>query len=253
MNKFALILGKGFDIDLNLQEEKGHYIETPYGDPSSKILSGKINNLDVLVIKRHGEDQDIPSYKVNYKSNIIALYELGCTHILTTSLCGSLQEEICAGDFVIFDQFIDWTKHRELTFIEELPIEKLNHSSFHQPFSGDLRNVLIESAVKLGVSVHTKGAVLAVDGPRQSTRAESNLYRHLGADVLNTTTAPEAILAHELGIPYATISLCTHYDSWRTDMQPVTFADKENVMINKKEILEKLFLQALEGIDESEA
>lgn len=250
MNKFAIILGKGFNINIQLEDEKSHYIETPYGKTSSKIISGKLNGLEVAILKRHGDDSEIPSYKVNYKSNIIALYELGCTHILTTSVCGSLQEEICTGDFVVFDQFIDWTKHRELTFIDELAPEKLNHSSFSQPFSNDLRNVLIESALKLGITVHTKSTVLAVDGPRQSTRGESNLYRKLGADVLNTTSAPEAILAHELGIPYATISLCTHFDSWRTDIRPATLSDKAEVMSQHKDVLEKLFLLAMEGIEE---
>lgn len=249
MSKIALILGKGFNSNIKLEGEKSHYFDTPYGKPSSKILSGTYNDQEVVILKRHGDDESIPSYKVNYKSNIIALYELGCKNILATSVCGSLQEEICTGDFVVFNQFIDWTKHRELSFIDKLPPIQLNHSSMVKPFSDDIRNSLIESAVKLGITIHTKGTVLAVDGPRQSTRAESNLYRNLSADVLNTTTAPEAILAHELKIPYGCISLCTHYDSWRTDILPATYIDKQEIMEQKQQTFSDLFLQAISGID----
>ena len=142
----------------------------------------------------------------------------------------SLQEEIIPGEFVVFDQFIDLTTHRGLTYADKLPLEKLNHSAFNNPFSEEIRDYIIETSVVKGFTIHTKGAVLAVDGPRQSTRAESNLFRHWKADVVNTTTVPEAILAHELGIEYAAISLCTYYDTWRTDIAPASREEKQNVI-----------------------
>ena len=249
MKKIALILGRGFSEDIELEGEKDHFMNTPYGKPSGNIKSGKLFGKEVVTIRRHGDEENIPAFKVNFKANIIALYELGCEAILATSVCGSLQEEINTGDFVVFDQFIDLTKHRELTFIDKLPMDRLNHSMMNKPFSDDIRNYFIEAAVKCGITIHTKGSVLAVDGPRQSTRAESNLYRKFGADVINTSTGPEAILSHELNIPYGIIALCTHYDSWRTDILPATFADKNTVMEENAKKLGELFLKAIENID----
>ncbi|MBN2485408.1 MAG: MTAP family purine nucleoside phosphorylase [Bacteroidales bacterium] len=230
MTKIALILGYGpkdFNAGQSFSEIKTN---TPYGDTSGTISHGKINNNDIYVLQRHGNDKTIPSFMVNFKANIFALYEIGCEYIIATSVCGSLREEICPGEIVIFDQFINLSTHRELTFTDKLDIEKLNHSALHKPFSDEIRDCLIESCVKLGITTHTKGSVLAVDGPRQSTRAESNLYRQWGADVINTTTAPEAILAHELQIKYASLSLCTFYDSWRTDIAPALRAEKQQLI-----------------------
>ncbi|MCG8696516.1 MAG: MTAP family purine nucleoside phosphorylase [Bacteroidales bacterium] len=249
MKRIGIILGRGFSTEINLKDEKSHFINTPYGKPSENIKSGLLYDKEVLLLRRNGEDGQIPAFKVNYKANIIAMYELGCDIIMATSICSSLQEEITVGEFVVFNQFIDFTRHQELTFSDKIPDEKLNHTSMHKPFSDDIRNYMIESAVMQGITIHTKGSVLAVDGPRQSTRAESNLYRQFGADVINNSTVPEAILSHELNLPYGVISLCTHFDSWRTDIQPVTFADKNQVMEENAEKLGKLFLKAVENAE----
>jgi 5'-methylthioadenosine phosphorylase len=230
MNKIGLIIGHGLYIDDSIENSKEHFLETPYGKPSTNVLTGNMGNVEVVLIYRHGNDGIIPSFAVNYRANLFVMHEFGCSHILATSLCGSLQEEICVGEFVVFDQFIDLTKHRELTFTDKLPLEKLNHSAFNKPFSEEIRDSLIEASVVLGYTIHTKGTVLAVDGPRQSTRAESNLFRKWGADLVNTSTAPEAILAHELGIEYGVISLCTYYDTWRTDIDPFTREEKLEVL-----------------------
>ena len=240
MVKIGLILGYGPKDFPLLKNSKEINPSTPYGNISSPILSGTFNDKELFVIQRHGINKDRPSFKVNFKANIYALYELGCDYIFASSICGSLQEEICTGEFVIFDQFINLSTHSELTFSDKLGIDKLNHSSFHKPFSEDIRDCLIESCVKNGFTTHTKGIVLAVDGPRQSTRAESNLYRQWGADVVNTTTTPEAILAHELKINYAAISLCSYYDSWRTDILPASRAEKQEIIDQNSEKLLKI-------------
>ena len=238
MNKIALILGYGPVYGFNSDNPEKLAIETPYGKPSSPVFKDTIDGKEVYIIYRHGVDNSIPSFKVNYKANIFALYELGCESIIATSVCGSLQEEICQGEFVIFDQFINLTTHSELTFTDKIDLEKLNHSSFHKPFADEMRNNLIEASIVNGFTTHTKGIVLAVDGPRQSTRAESNLFRKWRADVVNTTTAPEAILAHELSIPYGAISLCTYYDSWRTDIPPASRGEKQELIeLNHDKIL----------------
>ena len=230
MNKIGIILGHGADILDQVTLTKEHFLDTPYGKPSGKVITGKIKDKGVIILHRHGDKGEIPAFQVNYKANIFVLNELGCSHILATSVCGSLQEEIMTGEFVIFNQFIDLTTHRELTYSDKLSLDKLNHSAFNKPFSDELRDCLIEAAVIKGFTVHTKGSVLAVDGPRQSTRAESNLFRKWGADVVNTTTAPEAILTHELGIQYGNLSLCTYYDTWRTDIEPATRAEKQEII-----------------------
>lgn len=241
MTKIALILGYGPKDFPLLKAEKEINPATPYGKTSGSISICKSNNNEIYILQRHGTDKNIPSFNVNFKANIYALYELGCEYILATSVCGSLQEEICPGEFVIFDQFINSSTHRELTFCDKINIKELNHSSFHKPFSDDLRDCLIEACVVNGLTTHTKGIVIAVDGPRQSTRAESNIYRKWGADVINTTTVPEAILAHELKIGYASISLCTYYDSWRTDIPPASRTEKQEVIdLNSEKLLKAI-------------
>jgi 5'-methylthioadenosine phosphorylase len=227
MIKIGLIIGYGIHLREKLTNITEHTIETPYGKPSSTIISGQLeNNKEVFLLNRHGVKENIPSFLVNYKANLYAFYKLGCTHIFATSICGSLQEELCTGEFVIFDQFIDLSKHKELSFSDKISLDTLNHSAFNKPFSDDIRDSFIQAAVVNGTTVHTKGTVVAVDGPRQSTRAESNLYRSWGGDVINTSTVPEAILAHELNIAYGAISLCAYYDTWRTDIHPATRTEK---------------------------
>lgn len=230
MKKIALILGYGPQFKINGAETEELSIDTPYGKPSSKIVKEKIDDVEIYMLYRHGVDGRTPSFKVNYKANIYALYGLGCEAVIATSVCGSLQEEICEGEFVVFDQFINLTTHSELTFSDKIDVDKLNHSSFHKPFADEMRDNLIEACIIKGFTTHTKGIVLAVDGPRQSTRAESNLFRHWGADVVNTSTAPEAILSHELNILYGAISLCTYFDSWRTDIPPASRTEKQEVI-----------------------
>jgi 5'-methylthioadenosine phosphorylase len=245
MSKIGLIIGHGLTFTENITSGKDHFIDSPYGKPSDRFTTGKIGNKEVVVLHRHGHDDKIPSFAINYKANLFVLHEMGCSHVITTSLCGSLQEEIFVGEFVVFDQFIDLTKHRELTYSDTVPLERLNHSAFNKPFSDEIRDCLIEAAIVKGYTIHTKGTVLAVDGPRQSTRAESNLYRKWGADVVNTSTAPEAILAHELGMQYGAISLCTYYDTWRTDIDPATRSEKEEVLIQNAGLMKEIVLNAI--------
>jgi 5'-methylthioadenosine phosphorylase len=245
MSKIGIILGHGLTLSEIIIESKDHFMQTPYGKPSAKFTTGKIKEQEVVVLERHGSRGEIPAFLVNYKANISVFSEMACTHILASSVCGSLQEEIMVGEFVVFDQFIDLTTHRELTYTDKLPLDKLNLSAFNKPFSEEIRDALIESSVVNGFTIHTKGTVLAVDGPRQSTRAESNLFRKWGADVVNTTTAPEAILSHELGIQYAALSLCTYYDTWRTDIEPATRSEKQDVINTHIDKMKTIILAAV--------
>lgn len=245
MSKTGIITGLDLEIADIISDAKEHFLDTPYGKPSAKVITGKINKKEVIVMQRHGNHNEIPAFMVNYKANLFVFHEMKCSHIFATTLCGSLQEEIMTGEFVVFDQFIDLTKHRELTYTDKLPLDTLNHSAFNKPFSDEIRDCIIEASVIKGYTIHTKGSVLAVDGPRQSTRAESNLFRKWGADVVNTTTAPEAILAHELGIHYGALALCTYYDTWRTDIEPATRAEKQEVVEENKGKMKDILLTAL--------
>ncbi|MCK3683804.1 S-methyl-5'-thioadenosine phosphorylase [Maribellus sp. YY47] len=225
MTKIAIIGGSGLEDPAILQNPIEVEMETPYGKPSSAFKCGKIGGTEVAILSRHGRDHSIPPTQVNNRANIWAIKELGCTHIIVTTACGSLREEIGRGDIVILDQFIDFTRHRGITFHESFENGDLNHTPMADPFDGSLRNSLIEKAAELKLPFHPQGTVITIEGPRFSTRAESKMFRSWGADVINMSVAPECILANEIGIPYAAVALSTDYDCWKTDEAPVTWEE----------------------------
>lgn len=223
--KIAIIGGSGFEDPSILKNPGEIEVETPFGNPSSTFKTGIIGGIEVVLLSRHGRDHSIPPTQVNNRANIWAIKNLGCTHILATTACGSLREEIKRGDLVILDQFIDFTRFRKVTFFEEFENGKLNHTPMADPFNADLRGRLIEKASELKLNYHPTGTVITIEGPRFSTRAESKMFRLWGADVINMSVAPECILANELRIPYAAIALSTDYDCWKTDEYPVTWEE----------------------------
>lgn len=223
--KIAIIGGSGFENPSILKNPGEINVETPYGNPTSGFKTGKIGGVDVVILSRHGRNHSIPPSQVNNRANLWAIKELGCTHILATTACGSLREEIGRGDLVILDQFIDFTRHREVTFHSEFTNGEMKHTPMADPFNNELRQVLIQNASELKLKYHPKGTVITIEGPRFSTRAESNMFRLWGADVINMSVAPECILANELGIPYAAVALSTDYDCWKTDEEPVTWEE----------------------------
>ena len=225
MVKIGIIGGSGLDNPDILKDAKDIEVETPYGKPTSPLKLGKIYDVDVVLIARHGREHTIPPTQVNYRANIQALKDQGCTHILATTACGSLREEIGRGDFVILDQFIDFTRLRKITFFDEFPPGDAKHTAMAYPYSEELRKILIETAKELDLRFHSKGTVVTIEGPRFSTRAESEMFRLWGADVINMSIAPETILANEAGIPYAAVAMSTDYDCWKDDEAPVTWAE----------------------------
>lgn len=220
--KIGIIGGSGLDDPNIFKNSKEIEVNTPYGKPSSSLKIGKINNIEVILLARHGRKHEIPPTQVNYRANIHALKEQGCTHILATTACGSLKEEIGRGDFVILDQFIDFTRHRQITFHEKFDNGPV-HTPMAEPFSKELREVLISTCKELGLKCHDKGTVITIEGPRFSTKAESHMFRAWGADVINMSIAPEAILANEAGIKYAAIAMSTDYDCWKENEEAVTW------------------------------
>ena len=225
MVKIGIIGGSGLDNPNILKQAKDINVDTPYGTPTSYLKTGKINEIDVVLIARHGREHTIPPTQVNYRANIQALKDQGCSHILATTACGSLREEIERGDLVILDQFIDFTRHRKISFFEEFAPGDMKHTPMADPFSEDLRRLLIGTAKELNLKHHETGTVVTIEGPRFSTRAESKMFRIWGADVINMSIAPEAILANEAGIPYAAVAMSTDYDCWKEDEAPVTWEE----------------------------
>jgi 5'-methylthioadenosine phosphorylase len=225
MAKVGIIGGSGLENPDIIKSPEEKNVDTPYGNPSSPLLSGSLNGSEIVILSRHGWHHTIPPSKVNNRANIYALKEAGCTHIITTTACGSLREEIRRGDLVIPDQFIDFTRHRDVTFFDEFEPGKMNHTPMADPFDKNLRDLIISSALKIGLEIHESGTLVTIEGPRFSTRAESRMFRIWGADVINMSVAPEVTLANELGIPYAAIAMSTDYDCWKEDEAPVSWEE----------------------------
>ncbi|MCL6588700.1 MAG: S-methyl-5'-thioadenosine phosphorylase [Firmicutes bacterium] len=245
MIKIGIIGGSGLDNPDILKESRDVEVQTPYGKPSSPLKEGKIQDVNVAIMARHGREHTIPPTQVNYRANIAALKSQGCTHIIATTAVGSLREEIGRGHLVVLDQFIDFTRRRELTFFEEFAPHSPAHTPMAEPFSRELRKILIESARELKLVCHEKGTVITIEGPRFSTKAESHMFRAWGADVINMSIAPECILANEAGIPYAAVAMSTDYDCWKEDEEPVTWEAVLKIFGENVEKVLSLLLKAI--------
>jgi 5'-methylthioadenosine phosphorylase len=218
----GIIGGTGLEKSNFLKNTETINLKTKFGNPSSKIITGDIENKKIAIISRHGTEHTITPTHVNNRANISALKEIGCNCIIATSACGSLREDIKPGDFVIPDQFIDFTKHRINTFYDSFEPGLMQHCPMADPFSAELRKIIETASKQSTVKLHTKGTILTIEGPRFSTRSESHMFRLWGADIINMSTAPETALANEANIPYAVIAISTDYDCWKTDEEPVS-------------------------------
>ena len=225
MKKIAIIGGSGLENPEILKNSERISVKTPYGDPSSDFVCGTIGQVEVVILSRHGRGHTIPPSQVNNRANIFAIQQLECSHILATTACGSLRENIGRGDLVIPDQFIDFTRHREITYFKEFAPNEMKHTPMADPFNSYLREKLITAGHALDLTIHPNGCVITIEGPRFSTRAESRMFRSWGGDMINMSTAPECILANELGIPYAAVAMATDYDSWKEDEMAVSWEE----------------------------
>nr|ACO51785.1 S-methyl-5-thioadenosine phosphorylase [Aquarana catesbeiana] len=222
--KIGIIGGSGLDDPDILEGRTEKYVDTPFGKPSDALVLGKIKNVDCVLLARHGRQHTIAPTSVNFRANIWALKTEGCSHILVTTACGSLREEIQPGDVVLIDQFIDRTTKREQTFYDGGPncLAGVCHIPMAEPFCSKTREVLIDTAKKPGIKCHTKGTMVTIEGPRFSSKAGSNMFRLWGADVINMTTVPEVVLAKEAGICYASVAMATDYDCWKEHEEAVS-------------------------------
>ena len=186
-----------------------HRVDTPFGPPSSPVTVVELGGAPVALLPRHGEGHHYPPGKVPYRANVFALKAVGVTHLLATSAAGSLREEIRPGELVVPDQIIDRTFRREPTFFDDLAV----HVEFAVPFCASLRKVLLSARSES--KVHDGGTYVCMEGPQFSTRAESDLHRAWGAQLIGMTLMPEAKLAREAEVCYAAVNLVTDYDCWR--------------------------------------
>jgi len=247
MVKIGIIGGSGLDAPQLLKNAEDIDITTPYGKPSSPLASGLINDIPVLLLARHGRKHQYSPTQVNNRANIHAMKELGATHIIATTACGSLKAEIQRGDMVILDQFIDFTRHRINTFHDSFE-NGIFHVIMADPFDSHLRTQLLNTAKQLNYRVHEKGTVVTIEGPRFSTRAESHMFRTFGADVINMSIAPEVALAVEAEMPYAAVAMSTDYDCWKDDEPPMTWQEILDVFNDNAERVTKLIVQTLSSI-----
>jgi len=242
-NKIGIIGGSGLDDPKILKDPTEVEMETPYGKPSDRLVCGVIGNTEVVILARHAKKHSISPTKVPYRANIWALKEIGCTQIYATTACGSLREEMAPGDLVFIDQFIDWTKRRTLTFFED----EVVHTAMPEPFDTGMRQKLVALAKALGYKYHDRGTMITIEGPRFSTKAESHMFRMLGADLINMSTVPEVSLANELKIPYQSIAMVTDYDCWKENEEPVSYEMVMNRMSENADKVKKLLIAVAES------
>ncbi len=223
----GIIGGSGlYELD-GLEDRREERIETPWGDPSDTLLRGRIGKVELVFLPRHGRGHRLTPTTVPYRANIDALKRAGVTDILSVSACGSLQEDYAPGQFVMVDNFIDRTFAREKSFFGPGMVA---HVSVAHPVCERLSALAGDAMVAAGGTVHRGGTYLAMEGPQFSTLAESKLYRQWGCDVIGMTNMPEAKLAREAELPYATLAMVTDYDCWREETEAVSVANVLEVM-----------------------
>lgn len=248
MSKIGIIGGSGlYDME-DLKNKKWIKITTPFGEPSDEYLTGKLQNKEVVFLPRHGRGHRILPSELNYRANIYGMKKLGVDRIISVSACGSLKEHLKPLDLVIPNQFVDRTNQKRLmTFFGEGIVA---HIGFANPVCEDLSRLLYEVAKRLKISAHYGGTYINMEGPAFSTKAESNLYRSWEMDIIGMTNMPEAKLAREAEICYATLAFVTDYDCWHQTEEVVTIdtviENLQKSVNNAKQIL----LKAMSKISE---
>ena len=215
----GVIGGSGlYDIE-GFTSVKEFSVETPFGVPSDVITVGMLGGIRVAFLSRHGRGHLVNPSTINYRANIYALKSLGVSRVISVSAVGSMKESIRPGDIVVPDQFIDLTKRRVSTFFDDGLVA---HVAFGEPICPELAHALLVSGERVGATLHRGGTYVCMEGPQFSTKAESRLYRQWGVDVIGMTNMPEAKLAREAELCYATLALVTDYDCWHETEEAVT-------------------------------
>jgi 5'-methylthioadenosine phosphorylase len=236
----GIIGGSGlYDIE-GLEAVEEVRVSTPYGEPSDSVVRGRLRDVTLLFLPRHGRGHRIAPHEIPFRANVCALKKLGATHLVSISAVGSMKEAIAPGDFVVADQLIDLTKRRPSTFFEDGVV---GHVGFADPVCEHMADALAGAARRAGAKVHAGGTYVCIEGPQFSTRAESLLYRSWGVSVIGMTALPEAKLAREAELPYALLALATDYDCWHeseedVSVEAVLAVMKKNVVAARRTLVE---------------
>lgn len=230
----GVIGGSGLYELSGLVDVREERVETPFGAPSDAVVRGRLGDVELLFLPRHGRGHKFAPSAVNYRANIAAMRLLGATHLLAVSAVGSMKEEIAPGHLVVVDQFVDLTKRRASTFFSfdgaadaGAPVA---HVMYADPICPDLAGAVHAAALTSGATVHQGGTYVCIEGPQFSTRAESRIYRTWGVSVIGMTNATEAKLAREAELPFSTLALATDYDCWHESHEDVTVEQVVAVM-----------------------
>ena len=215
----GVIGGSGLYEMEGLKGVKEVKIKTPFGNPSDAYITGKLGGVKMVFLPRHGRGHRILPSELNFRANIYGMKKLAVTHIISVSAVGSMREDIRPGHIVVVDQFFDRTKNRVSSFFGNGIV---GHVEFADPVCPDLSNILYDSGKQIGAAIHKGGTYICIEGPQFSTRVESKIYRKWGVDVIGMTNIPEAKLAREAEICYATLALSTDYDCWHETEESVT-------------------------------
>ena len=247
MNKLAIIGGSGlYNID-GIKDEKWITVKTPWGEPSDQILEAKIDNNQIFFLPRHSRGHKINPSNINFRANIDALKQLGVTDILSVSAVGSLKEELEPGKFVLVDQFIDRTFARVKTFFDK---EIVAHVSMAKPISPGLMKACEVVLKKINLKYQVGGTYMVMEGPQFSSLAESKLYRSWGCDVIGMTNMPEAKLARDAEIRYASVAMVTDYDCWHEDHDDVSVDQVIKTLLSNADNARKMIVEVVKSFEE---
>lgn len=243
----GVIGGSGLYEMEGLEEVETVPLKTPFGEPSDSFIVGRLEGLKVAFLPRHGRGHRIQPSSLNFRANIYGMKMLGVQWIIGVSAVGSMKESIHPGDMVIPNQFIDLTKGRPNTFFSDGIV---GHISFADPVCPVLSQILFQAGKEVGATVHKDGTYLCMEGPQFSTRAESKLYRTWGVDIIGMTNLPEAKLAREAEICYATIAFATDYDCWHHEAGDVSIGEVLRILAQSTKIAKSAIRNAVKQLPE---
>ncbi len=234
--KLAIIGGSGLYSMPGLQDVSTLDVDTPFGKPSAPIITGKLGETHIAFLARHGIGHHISPTEVNYCANLYALKSIGVERVVSISACGSLREDYVPGDLVIPDQLLDLTRDRRRSFFGDGLVA---HIGVADPFCPELSQQVFEAVKATGANVHLGGISITIEGPRFSTKAESNVYRAWGMSVIGMTTSPEAFLAREAELCYSVMAHVTDYDVWHLEREPVSVDAVITVLAHNTQIAQQ--------------
>ncbi|HSA31158.1 MAG TPA: S-methyl-5'-thioadenosine phosphorylase [Candidatus Omnitrophota bacterium] len=247
MAKVGIIGGSGLYQMDGVKALKEVSLKTPFGAPSGKFMVCEIGGVETVFLARHGKGHRFSPSEINYRANMFGMKKLGVEAIVSVSAVGSLKEHLKPLDFVLPDQFLDRTFKRATSFFTEGIVA---HVAFADPTAPELREVLWKASRELGLTVHQGGTYVCMEGPQFSTKAESNLYRSWGMDIIGMTNATEAKLAREAEISYATLAAVTDYDCWHISEEPVTVEMVINTLSHNTAVAQNTLVRMVDLLSE---